>query len=154
MKNFSDSSRSVNNGFTLVEILIVIIVTLLLLFLLVGNYLDFIKQSLIEGERDEIIALLRKGRNLSLNAEFDTSYNVVFSANKYELQKADSSIVTSKTIDSRLLITYSNATVSFDKNSGFSSTCSANCSITVSMPQASSITKSIIITAQGIINEQ
>lgn len=147
--------RSLTRGFTLVEILIVLAVTGILLALVVGSYTNFFFASIIDGEVDSLVSMLRLAKSRSMAEVHDLAYQVAVTSNTFRLEsQGGTSIVETHRLNTQAIVTTSPVTIVFNKITGTTSSCPTGCTITIGNNPATSESKSVVISNQGIITIQ
>ncbi len=84
-----------DQGFTAIEILIVISILIILLAITIGSYLFFERRSELDDATHRILEIIRSAQNKTLASKDDTQYGVYFQNDRITIFKGDSYSATS-----------------------------------------------------------
>jgi len=145
-------------GFTILEIVIVVAVSVFILVAGLSAFSQFNKNQALRGAAAEAISVLDKGRSLTLGARDNIEYGVHFEADKIVLFKGatySSSDTSNKVTKMNPLVTISDISLTgggsdviFNRLSG--ETVQGG-TVTISLVSNASITKTIIIHPTGVV---
>ena len=142
-------------GFTLVEILIIIAVTGTLLALMVGSYTNFFFSSIIDGEIDSLVSMLRLAKSRSMAEVNDLAHQVVIGTNTFRLEtQGGATVIETHRLNTQAIVTSGAMTIVFNKITGTTPSCPTSCTITIGNNPSTSESKSVVITNQGVITVQ
>ena len=144
-------------GFTIVETMIVLVLTLIILFVVVGNFSQFFYGSIVDGEVQSLVSMLRLAKGKSVSEVNDKAYQVVLTGTSFALQTEAGEVVETHLMNSQARITANTTgTIVFNKNTGVASTrCPTGCTITISFyPNTSFAAKNVLVSSQGLISIQ
>lgn len=82
--------RKTNSGFTLIELILVIAITLILVAAASPVYGNFLVSTQLNESSIQIVQLLREARNQSISRQGDSSYGVFFASSNVTSYKGDS----------------------------------------------------------------
>ena len=139
-------------GFTLIELLIVITVSVMLLTVVAGSYTNFFFASVINGEVDSLVSILRLAKSKSMAEVDDLSYQVVVTSDSFRLETAGGgNQIEVHRLNTQSVVTSGSVTIVFDKITGTTSSCTPTCTITIGNNPATTQSKSVVVSDQGII---
>ncbi len=84
-----------NKGFTLIEVLIVLIISSSILIIVISSFYKLVKTQALERDLSSIIAIIDRAKSLALNSESASQYGVYFSSSTAVLYKGINYIPTS-----------------------------------------------------------
>jgi len=143
-------------GFTLIELLIVITLTLIILVFVAGNYSQFFHSSLVDGEVDSLVSLLRLAKSKAIAEVNDSKFKVEISATTFTLKQEVGNIdleIHRMNEQTKASSTSLPLSVTFEKLTGAVISCSP-CTITIANTPTAFRQKSVVISDQGLITVQ
>ncbi|MFA6339111.1 MAG: type II secretion system protein [Candidatus Paceibacterota bacterium] len=72
-----------SKGFTLVEIVVSIAITILISLIVISTFASFNNQQVLKKETDAALSVLEKARSLTLSSKDSTQYGVRFQSNSF-----------------------------------------------------------------------
>ena len=73
------------SGFTLLEVLIVLVIIAVLVMIILGTFIEFRKSQAIEKDTELVVQVLNQARNQTLYSKNSSAYGVHFSTNEITL---------------------------------------------------------------------
>lgn len=77
-------------GFTFIEIIIAVAITVLLVILIAPWGIDFYRTRQIDNTAQEVVQALRRAQLLAMSASLDSSFGVYFASGKYSIFRGSS----------------------------------------------------------------
>ncbi len=145
-------------GFTLIEVLIVIAIAAIILGVVGGTFYDVIKSQALKNDYISVVSLLDRAKSLSINAKSDSEYGVRFASTTAQLFKGSYStanVQETLNLNSRTYISNINLSsgseISFDRLTGYAS---AYGTISVALKNSSTTPKVVKVYQTGVIEHE
>ena len=147
------------NGFSLVEIMIVIAIMGIIVSVVSSQFSQMRKLQILKSTSDDIVSVLNKARSQTLaslnlknyGVHFETNRIVIFTGTTYSSNDASNEIISisSPVTISNISLTSGATEFYFNRLTG---TTSKTGTITISIPPGGSLSKIITISATGVVS--